>query len=486
MSQELKQILTSAPFSDLIEVRGDLSGLFVGPLSLTDDSRRCGPNAIFSVTEQGLPFTDAALRKECRVLLVHKDHLTEIVPLLSGHHDPALLVTEDIHLAQGLLASAIHGNPSDSLYLVGVTGTNGKTSIVSMLYHIWSSSGLRPGMIGTLGVKYLNGSGDTAEYATGYTTPRAGELHEIFAKMRAEGVTHVAMEVSSEGISMGRIGGCRFDASVFTNLTPEHLDFHRAMEEYFSSKMVLFHQTPGRIIIFSGSDYGKKALEYAEAIAPGRVIALEHPFITALPSPTMFNCINGSLAVLASSPEPQFQRGAAVHLQTMPEIPGRFNVVPFMDSNRFGVVDYAHTPDALETVLSEVRQMGIENLCVVFGCGGDRDREKRALMGRVAGRLADRIIVTDDNPRTEEPAAIRAQILSGIADRSGCIEMSDRANAIREGARWLSEQGGRSALVVAGKGHESVQIFRDHREPFSDIEELRGAFTRIKERTVVS
>jgi len=473
MLKPLSSILSVPGLQGQCAVRGNLEGLSVD--SLTDDSRRAGARTLFSVTPEGEPFVDAAYRNGCRTFLV-----SQSMPL-SLPDDCVVLITDNLLVVQGLIASEIYDRPVDSLYMVGITGTNGKTSMAMMLYHIWRTAGLRPGIIGTLGITYINQNGETVERKTGYTTPRAGDLHAILDEMRRAGVTHVAMEVSSEGISLGRVYGCRFDAAVFTNLTPEHLDFHQNMESYFQTKLELFRMATGRIIVYSGSEYGKRAIVCGEEIAPGRVVAIDRPSVSDLPVPTSFNCLNGTLAVLASSPDPEFQRGAIQALATLPSIPGRFTIVPSGQNDHFGIIDYAHTPDALAVVLEEARQLGVENLAVVFGCGGDRDPQKRPLMGAIAESHADLAIVTDDNPRTESPAAIRRAIIGAFSPGANYLEIGDRSRAILRGAEWLAAQKGRSALVVAGKGHETVQIFADRREPFSDLATLEHSFKIVHE-----
>ncbi|MDH5655342.1 MAG: UDP-N-acetylmuramoyl-L-alanyl-D-glutamate--2,6-diaminopimelate ligase [Spirochaetia bacterium] len=450
--------------------------------SLTDDSRKADSGCIFSATELGKKYLQDAYRNGCRVFLIPE---ALRFPDLSGC---TVIRSKNFLELQGHLASELNGNPSEDLYLVGITGTNGKTSISEMLYHIWKSEGLQAGAIGTLGVRFIGPDGQEESFTTGYTTPRAGELQSILARMKQAGVTHVALEASSEALFLGRLEGCSFSSSIFINLTPEHLDFHKSMDDYFSAKMHLFDLTKGRMIVHGSGEYGRKALQYAENLSKERTVLLDGPFVENLPYPVSFSKVNASLAVLASSSDSFRQKFALEALRILPDIPGRFNLIPF-DDESVGIVDYAHTPDALENVLRETRNLGMVHICVVFGCGGNRDETKRPLMGKAAYEFSDFVIVTDDNPRSEDPSRIRSQIIQGIVeaenDSKSLLEVPGRKKAVRKAVEWLSAQNAPSAVVLAGKGHENVQIFADHREIFSDSDVLREEFIRVSEKVIV-
>ena len=450
---------------------------------LSDDSRRVDPSTMFVATAQGQKFVEqVATTGVAPVLLVP----AELTPLASRGKGAVLIARTDLLALQGLLAATLCGHASRKMEVIGVTGTNGKTSVTHMLYHIWSRCHRPAALVGTLGVRYRDALGREHVEQTGYTTPRAPELQSLLRRFYDNGVRHVAMEVSSEAIRLGRIEGTSFAAGIFTNLTPDHLDFHGSMEQYYLSKRVLFERclaAGARMIVAAGDAFGERLINEMRAAGAGdRLLELREPFVNQLPAPTEFNRWNASLAVLALESGGISRSEACLYLADLPAIPGRFELVgargqPWPEV--FGVVDYAHSPDALEKALVEARNLNIANLVVVFGCGGDRDRKKRPLMGAVAARLADQVVICDDNPRTEDASQIRSEILAGARSVSGAaelIELGSRRAAIREGVAIAVRSRHFPALVlVAGKGHEEYQIFRDRREPFSDRTELEQA-----------
>ncbi len=499
----LSELIQSSGLSQTIQTAGRADPEIN---SITDDSRAAGSDALFVVTEQGRPYLSKALEREDGPIAV-----------LMGREGPELEANltagrviaraEDVLAAQGDLASTLHGRPSRELDIVGITGTNGKTSIAHMVEHIWRESGKTYGIIGTLGVRYRGADGKTHEFKTGYTTPRAPRTHEILARMRDAGVDRVAMEVSSEGISLGRIEGVRFAAAIFSNLTRDHLDHHGTMEDYFQAKARLFHQTAGgggRLIIHTGDEYGKRLADEMEAQYQVELDRVDGPDAMDLPVPARFYRMNGTLAARAVAPDITREDGRKA-LASLPPVPGRFNIVlppwehePFnLDASRgprtklFGIVDYAHTPDALENVLREARGMGIATMVCLIGCGGDRDPGKRAPMGNAAARFADLVILTDDNPRSEDPELIRRAMLKGVHEEwerrmeegdelpPELIEIGNRRFAIEAAVLWAMDHAGPTALILAGKGHETEQIFEHRREHFSDIEELEKAFLKF-------
>lgn len=335
---------------------------------------------------------------------------------------------------------------------------------------------------------------------TGYTTPRAPQLHELLHRMRSDGVLRVALEVSSEGIELGRVEGCRFSAAVFTNLTQDHLDFHGDMESYYLSKQRLFTKTGadgGRMIVSQDDSYGKRLAAYIDEHFPGRLESVLEP-ISAVPSVSVrFQRMNAALAVQAAFESDRDRERALKSLEDLPEIPGRFNLIfPGEDKGEehsiFGVVDYAHSPAALENLLREVRSLSVEFLICVFGCGGDRDRTKRFPMGEIAARYSDAIILTDDNPRNENPPEIRKEIARGIRSEIAkevkengrkieFLEIGERRGAIEAAVELAIKQNLHpAAVVVAGKGHEEYQITGSQRIEFSDKKELKAAFERYE------
>lgn len=532
-------------------LKHDVSGI-------TDDSRELEEDFLFSAHTIALPFVEHALSMNpAGIIISYNDYLRldEAVKRYREEHGITLILTGDAALLQGYLTSALYDHPSHDLELVGVTGTNGKTSISHMAYHLWKEMGMRCGVIGTLGAKWVRRTADGMEEhfeETGYTTPRPQILQPLLRKMRNDGVGSVFLEVSSEALDLGRVDGLRFSSVIFTNLTQDHLDHHGNMENYFESKKRLFtissRDFAPIFIINTVDSYGKRLLEEAHQLPHYMVASVSEPFVNKLSLPGDFNRMNASLALLGAFPDtalvvqkrwPEsvrlyvnrvdstgvtdsspsspidiaipyiFTENEEGHrendlvlnrvlqlMETIPPVPGRFNMIlsehttAHKAENKFpdysGVVDYAHTPDALENLLSEVRKMGVRSLCTVFGCGGDRDRGKRPLMGEIAQKFSDYVIVTDDNPRTENPSDIRQEILTGLKnslenqDSELYTDEGDRRKAIEMGARWLAKQTELPAmLVVAGKGHENYQIYGQARRDFLDGEELKNALDQV-------
>jgi len=412
-------------------------------------------------------------------------------------------------LALAQAANRLHAHPSRALTVVAVTGTNGKTTTTWMIESIFRAAGKPAGLIGTTGVRFADRTRPSA-----FTTPEAPELQSWLAEMRESGVSAVAIEVSSHALVQRRAWGIEADACVFTNLSQDHLDYHGTMESYLDAKLMLFDgrngpRTKRAIAVVNADDpsaarvieaCGRGGLEVVAAgIAAGgagRPLDLAVTAITAtargsrltmrvhagrlgagrelafeLPMLGRYNAVNAAGALAAALalgvPDPAAVRG----LETLPQVPGRLERVdagqPFLVA-----VDYAHTPDALERSLAAVRQHTEGGLLLVFGCGGDRDRGKRPLMGAVAARGADRCWVTNDNPRSEDPAAIAAAIVAGaagIAQQTPTVEL-DRAAAI---AAAIAAARPGDAVLIAGKGHETTQTVGDRVLPFDDRQVAR-------------
>jgi len=410
----------------------------------------------------------------------------------------ATIEVAEPRLALAQAANALHGHPSRAMQIVGVTGTNGKTTTTWMLESIFRTAGRRPGVIGTTGVRFADET-----RASAFTTPESPELQALLAEMRDARVEAVAMEISSHALAQRRSFGVECDVVVFTNLTQDHLDYHGTMDAYLDAKLRLFdgrngHSTKratavvnagdpaatqvieasrrvGLHVLTFGSDSGARRagppldfrIERVEATPHGlrvRVGIGSGGGTFALPMLGRHNAENATGALAAALAMGIAQGDAIRGLEAMPGVPGRLELVtagqPFLV-----VVDYAHTPDALERALGAVREHARGRVLVVFGCGGDRDRGKRPLMGGVAARLADAVWVTSDNPRSEDPAAIVAEVVAGATGARELHTEVDRRAAI---AAALAAAREGDVLLIAGKGHETTQTIGDRVLPFDD------------------
>ncbi|RTL79530.1 MAG: UDP-N-acetylmuramoyl-L-alanyl-D-glutamate--2,6-diaminopimelate ligase [Hyphomicrobiales bacterium] len=458
-----------------------LAGLEID--GLTADSRAAGESfAFFAIpghSGDGLSFVNDAKARGAVVVIAER---AAECPL-------PLVVVQDVRAALAHAAARFY--PRQPQTIVAVTGTSGKTSVVAFLRQIWAALGHEAASLGTVGV--VDSSG--AHYGA-LTTPGPVELHKILDDLAGRGVTHLAMEASSLGIDQRRLDGVRLKAAAFTNFSRDHLDHHRDMEDYFAAKMRLFDTLlqPGQtavidadadiaarvsplcsargLDVFSAGKNGDAIrLKGASPSALATRLTLEHAgetYHVELPLAGAFQTSNALVAAglaIAAGDAPARVFAALADLKGAP---GRLELVGARDGAPV-FVDYAHKPDALEKVLATVRPLAPGRLIVVFGCGGDRDRGKRPLMGEIAARAADVAIVTDDNPRSEEPAAIRAEIIAGTrgAGNAKVIEIADRGEAI---ARAVADLRAGDALVVAGKGHETGQIVGNRILPFSDHE----------------
>ncbi len=468
------------------------------------DSRRVRPGDLFvcvrGFKSDGGRFLPDALARGARAAIVEPGGAgtdPEGLPV------PALVVPS-ARAALARAAAALHGFPSRELELVGVTGTNGKTTTTYLVEGIARAGGRRTGVIGTIGCRI----GD--ESLPGErTTPEAPDLQALLRGMVDEGVRTVAMEVSSHALALRRTLGCEFTVGVFTNLTQDHLDFHGDFEEYFAAKALLFTEYPRESerpfvgVINRDDPYGRQLIERCDGrvLSYGRgpgadlratevgaggtgiryiVEAEGERHAVEVPIGGLFNVYNSLAALGAARAIGLSWEVAVAGLAASARPPGRFE--PVDGAQPFTViVDYAHSPDGLENVLQSARALNPRRLAVVFGCGGDRDRTKRPQMGAIAARLADRVFVTSDNPRSEEPEAILGEILAGIGggERRKVTTEVDRRSAIFQA---VGEAEAGDLIVVAGKGHEDYQIFRDGTVHFDDREVAREA---IRAREVV-
>lgn len=446
--------------------------------NVTDDSRSIQAGSLYVAVRgtscDGHVFVDSAKEQGAIVL---------------GEEMTADIQVSDSRRALGRVAARFYGDPSRSLLMVGVTGTSGKTTTTYLIESILKAAGKKVGVIGTVSFRT-----PWREIPSTHTTPGAIELHRLLATMKEEGCDAVVMEVSSHALKQRRVASVAFDAVVFNNLSPEHLDYHADMEDYFQSKAILFEecvdysiQESGRkrvvAVINVADEYGRRLSgglknrrveldlrEFSPLAGSGLKIGIEgiqgEVSGVSVESPLLgeFNAANVLAALetaLGLGVSPQV---ISLGLKNLKEVPGRLERVP-NDRGIHVLVDYAHKPDALEKVLTTLgRLRGTYRLICVMGCGGDRDRAKRPEMGRIAIELADHVIVTSDNPRTEDPEAIIAEILVGITEASrkapagGFFEVEvDRTQAIAK-AVGLAKPG--DIVLIAGKGHETYQIIR--------------------------
>ena len=445
--------------------------------AITDDSRNVSAGALFvavrGAERDGHAFLAIAAERGAVAALVDDPSRTSL---------PALVVS-DTRRAAAVAAAAFYGEPAAALRLVGVTGTNGKTTTVGMLRHLLDAPAARAASVGTLGV-LVGGSGEPLDGGGGLTTPGPVELQRVLRVLREQGVRTVAMETSSHALDQRRVEGLSFAAGVFTNLTRDHLDYHGTMESYFAAKALLVGQLAADgVAVVNADDRAWDTLPAAPrtvrfglgAAADVRarnvrstpdgsrfdlVLGAETRDVV-LPIIGDFNVANALAAAATAWALGESVDAVAARIATMPQVPGRLEIV----HERPTVLrDYAHTPDSLERAIAAVRPFTTGRLLVVFGCGGDRDRGKRPEMGAIAARGADVAIVTSDNPRTEDPERILDDIEAGMTDTPH-ERIEDRRDAI---ARALELAAPGDVVLLAGKGHETYQVRGTTRLPFDE------------------
>jgi UDP-N-acetylmuramoyl-L-alanyl-D-glutamate--2,6-diaminopimelate ligase len=468
------------------------------PISgLSLDSRQVQPGDLFFACEGGKvhakSFISQAIEGGARVVMwespLTRSEVRDGVPVFG---------VPDLRQLIGPIAERFYGSPSQQQFVVGITGTNGKTSVSQFVAQALGEDG-PCGMLGTLG----NGLFGQLEAGT-HTTPDAITLHALLASLREQGAERVVMEVSSHGLEQGRAVGVHFDVAVFTNLSHEHLDYHGDMRAYGLAKRRLFESRGLKYAVINiDDDYGRELL----TSLPGAVGTVSYGFKGGEVQPSLlgsdlqlgrhglrlqvqsdwgsdelqvpllggFNAYNllAALGVLLAAGIPFDE--ALQRLAKVQPVPGRMEGYGGDDGQPLVVVDYAHTPDALEQVLKALRAHAEGQLWCVFGCGGDRDRSKRPLMAKVAEQHADRVVVTDDNPRTENSGVIVADILGGFVDVDTVTVIADRARAITEAIAKAEPQ---DVVLVAGKGHEDYQLIGEQRQPFSDAAEVLKALAQ--------
>jgi len=480
-------------FSEIPELAALLEGSAPGVAfsGIQADSRRVKAGELFAAVagtrDDGGKYAGAALAKGAVAVLSER-------PL--PEFGRQVVLVKDVRRALAVIAAAVHGWPSREMRVYGVTGTNGKTTTAWLLREMLRAGGANPGLLTTVQVAYGG-----REIPAVRTTPDACELQGLLAAMRGAGCDSAVMEVSSHALDQQRVAGVRFAGAAFTNLSQDHLDYHKTMEAYFEAKMRLFAQlavdSPGApAACCIDAAYGTRMAAYIGSL-PLRLVSYGFSGEARVRAEDVSLTSDGSRFVMVT---PGGQRCAVrIHLagrynianmlcaaglaleagvplegvvQTMHEVKPRWGRLEKVETALKAAVfvDYAHTDDALTNVLGTLREMTRGKLTVVFGCGGDRDRTKRPLMGKACAALADRLVVTSDNPRNEEPEAIIGEILAGVPEGTACVVEPDRRAAIRLA---LETAGEGDVVLVAGKGHEPFQELNGRTVPFDDRQVVR-------------
>ena len=455
---------------------------------ITQDSRKITENTLFFAVKgakiDGHTFIEQVIKEKVRVIVCEK--LPETCP-----EGVTFVQVPDTTIAMGQIAANYYGRPSEQLKLIGVTGTNGKTTIATLLYQLFAHLGYKVGLISTI-ANYIN----QQRIETQNTTPDVLTLNEIMQRMVREGVTHCFMEVSSHGVAMHRIEGLHFAGGVFTNLTQDHLDFHKTLADYRDTKKKFFDSLSKTSFALTNIDdkNGRYMLQNSSArsysyslktMADFRATVLENTFSGMLLRINdkevwvsligKFNAYN-LLAIYATAVcLGEDSDRVLLALSKLTPVAGRFQYFVAPDKRTL-IVDYAHTPDALENVLETIRSIkkGSQQLITVVGCGGNRDKGKRPIMAHIATMLSDKVVLTSDNPRDEDPEAILRDMEAGIktANQSKYMTVTDRRQAIKV-ACHLAKAG--DIILLAGKGHETYQEIKGEKTHFDDLEEMINA-----------
>ncbi|MFI6510778.1 UDP-N-acetylmuramoyl-L-alanyl-D-glutamate--2,6-diaminopimelate ligase [Streptosporangium sp. NPDC050855] len=497
------------PLSGLASLIGAPSGTSRAPLAavrgVTIDSRRVCRGDLYVAlpgsAAHGADFSAQALAAGAAAILT--DEAGRAAAVATGL---PVLVVPDPRAVLGQVSAWVYGNPAADVTVIGVTGTSGKSTTGFLLEAGLRAAGHRAGLIG--GVEIHVGE---LHFPPGLTTPEASDLHGLFALMREQGVTAAAMEVSSHALALGRVDGVFYDVALFTNLSQDHLDFHRDLDDYFAAKARLFTAAMSRVGVVNIDDaHGRALLDIAEipmttfsaqgspeadwraldaslgpeggvfrVVGPGGV---EEAVSINLPGP--FNVANALGAIVALVEAGVPLRAAVAGVGSLPGVPGRMERVAGGEDFQV-IVDYSHKPGAVESVLCSLREITKGRIIMVLGCGGDRDRGKRPMMGEAIARLADVAILTSDNPRSEDPLRILAEMMDGVLGvprdgRAHVIIEPDRAAAIDLA---VGRAGFGDVVVVAGKGHEQGQYVGDQVLPFDDRQVVAEAIVRRRNRT---
>ncbi len=516
----LRDALNAVPLS-VAELSQQLATLDV--VGISHDSRSVGPGELFVALSgahvDGRQHAAAAVARGAVAVLAEGEP-EALASLAAGAQLPWIRTSEDPRPWLGPLAAEIYGHPDRELTLVGITGTNGKSTVAALCAAMLEAAGRPAGVLGTLGYRFANRDFSREGWGTGRTTPEATDLFRMLRAMRAAGAEAAAMEVSSIGLDQGRVHGATFDVAVFTNLTHDHLDYHGDFERYFAAKQRLFEQLKagGTAVVHLGDAWGRRlrdmlqqqgtrVLTYGVAAELGADVTIEDADMTVQGSRGRLRTPRGDhdfegqlvgsfnlenlLAALAVAEALELDTSPVLQaIATFPPVPGRLELVTPPGQAPPAFVDYAHTPAALEAALRALRELaetpfGRRPVVVVFGCGGDRDRDKRVPMGRIAGELSELPIATNDNPRGEDPQRILAQVEEGL-EASGnphYLVEPDRRRAIRLAIELAPPE---ALVLVAGKGHEATQDIGGVKTPFSDHAELCGALAAVAARTAAT
>jgi UDP-N-acetylmuramoyl-L-alanyl-D-glutamate--2,6-diaminopimelate ligase len=490
---DLWEDLQAVTLGDLIKnmpvgrVEGDSAITIEG---ISKDSRKVGKGFLFFVTPKSEPHIPEAIRRGAGALVTSSNRSPDF---------PTIVTTNNVDALLGLVAARFYGNPSSRLHVTGITGTNGKTTTSFLIESIFEKAGRKTGVIGTISYRF-----DGRTLQADNTTPGAEDLQKLLGEMLSAGVDSAVMEVSSHALDQRRVEGVDFDTVVFTNLTHDHLDYHGTIDQYREAKRLFFHhyikvsQKERRHAVLNLDDPSAEAfipgepvrplfyslsrpadahlIQYSESIEglQIRLSLLGDQLTVKSPLLGRFNILNILAACLAGHAAAVPKDVIAEGITALDGVPGRLERV----RNGKGLpvfIDYAHTPDALEQVLGLLRGLKQGRLLLLFGCGGDRDRAKRPVMGEIASRLADFTILTSDNPRTEDPPAILSDIRRGFTGKS-CRIIEDRRDAIYECISMASEN---DVILVAGKGHEDYQIIGTEKHHFSDREVVEDSFVAL-------
>lgn len=481
--------------SDILKnVKGELvqGSLDLEIKDITIDSRKAEEGVLFvamvGMTVDAHKFIPSAAEKGCPAVIT--EHECDLPHGITAYR------VENARAALAVMAYNFYNNPSSKFNLIGVTGTNGKTSTTYFIESVLNSVNHKTGIIGTVEIR-LGGKKQDFHFATS-TTPDTLDLNKLFDTMARENADDVIMEVSSHALELKKVDGISFDIGIFTNLTQDHLDFHKTMENYCKAKAKLFGMCKYGVVniddnwadkiienaackiitvgIDKPADLRAENIKYLMDRVQFSVNIDGNPVDFELMVPGRFSVYNALSAIGAAYamgiPVSSIQKG----IQSIKGVPGRIQSVP-NDKGFNVIVDYAHTPDGLENILNSVREFTKGRVITVFGCGGDRDRTKRPIMGEIAGRLSDYCVVTSDNPRTEEPEAILKDIEVGIKPVTDKYEMQvDRRKGIFA-AIGMAEKG--DTVVIAGKGHEDYEIFKDKTIHFDDTEVAGEALSSL-------